>query len=75
MAIKEVTEDLDGEYQFNTGVSELMKLSNALADTKALPVYAEGIKTLILLLAPFAPTSQNCGIQSVTRFSPHAKLA
>ena len=56
-AIKEVTEDLEGEYQFNTAVSELMKLSNALADAKRKdsPVYAEGIKTLILLLAPFAP--------------------
>jgi leucyl-tRNA synthetase len=29
-AIKKVTEDLEGEYQFNTAVSELMKLSNAL---------------------------------------------
>jgi len=56
-AIKEVTEDLEGEYQFNTAVSELMKLSNALGDAKCKdsPVYAEGIETLILLLAPFAP--------------------
>jgi leucyl-tRNA synthetase len=56
-AIKEVTEDLEGEYQFNTGVSELMKLSNALADAtcKDSLVYAEGISTLILLMAPFAP--------------------
>ncbi|MEQ9368359.1 MAG: leucine--tRNA ligase [Coleofasciculus chthonoplastes F3-SA18-01] len=56
-AIKEVTDDLDGEYQFNTAVSELMKLSNALGDAKCKdsPVYAEGINTLILLLAPFAP--------------------
>jgi len=57
IAIKEVSEDLEGEYQFNTGVSELMKLSNALEDAKCKdsPVYAEGIETLILLLAPFAP--------------------
>ena len=56
-AIKSVTEDLEGEYQFNTGVSELMKLSNALtdADCKESAVYVEGIETLILLLAPFAP--------------------
>lgn len=56
-AIKEITEDLDGEYQFNTAVSELMKLSNALADAecKNSPVYVEGIKTLIILLTPFAP--------------------
>lgn len=56
-AIKEVTDDLEGEYQFNTAVSELMKLSNAIADSacKDSPVYTEGINTLILLLAPFAP--------------------
>ncbi|NER29571.1 MAG: leucine--tRNA ligase, partial [Symploca sp. SIO1C4] len=56
-AIKEVSEDLEGEYQFNTAVSELMKLSNALADAscKDSPVYAEGIETLIKMLAPFAP--------------------
>lgn len=56
-AIKSVTEDLEGEYQFNTGVSELMKLSNALTDApcKDSSVYTEGIQTLILLLAPFAP--------------------
>ena len=56
-AIKEITEDLTGDYQFNTAVSELMKLSNALKDAKCVtsPVYREGIKTLVLLLAPFAP--------------------
>jgi leucyl-tRNA synthetase len=57
IAIQAITEDLDGEYQFNTAVSELMKLSNALTDTdaKTSPIYAEGITTLLLLLAPFAP--------------------
>ncbi|MCP2730964.1 leucine--tRNA ligase, partial [Limnofasciculus baicalensis] len=56
-AIKEVTEDMDDEYQFNTAVSELMKLSNALTDAlcKDSSVYTEGIQTLIRLLAPFAP--------------------
>ncbi len=56
-AIKEVTEDLEGDYQFNTAISELMKLSNALADaiSKDSPIYAEGIQTLVMLLAPFAP--------------------
>ncbi|MBW4577482.1 MAG: leucine--tRNA ligase [Aphanothece sp. CMT-3BRIN-NPC111] len=56
-AIKEITEDLEGDYQFNTGVSELMKLNNALSDAtcKDSPVYVEGIETLIRLLAPFAP--------------------
>ncbi|NEO85033.1 MAG: leucine--tRNA ligase [Spirulina sp. SIO3F2] len=56
-AIKEITEDLDGDYQFNTAVSELMKLNNALTDAKCTnsPVYQEGIETLLKLLAPFAP--------------------
>ena len=56
-AIKDVTEDLEGDYQFNTAVSELMKLSNALTDASCQdsPVYAAGIETLVLLLAPFAP--------------------
>ena len=56
-AIKEITEDLEGEYQFNTAVSELMKLSNALSDSscKQSPVFAEGLQTLVKLLAPFSP--------------------
>jgi leucyl-tRNA synthetase len=57
IAIQAITEDLSGAYQFNTAISELMKLSNALTDAKLpeSPVYAEGIKTLMLLAAPFAP--------------------
>lgn len=56
-AIQAITEDLEGDYQFNTAISELMKLSNALTDCpcQASPVYAEGMTTLITLLAPFAP--------------------
>ncbi len=55
--IKEVSEDVEDEYQFNTAIAELMKLSNVLADAtcKDSPVYAEGIRTLVVLLAPFAP--------------------
>ncbi|MDZ8053293.1 MAG: leucine--tRNA ligase [Aulosira sp. ZfuVER01] len=56
-AIQAVTEDVEDEYQFNTAISELMKLSNALTDAscKDSPIYAEGIQTLVVLLAPFAP--------------------
>jgi leucyl-tRNA synthetase len=56
-AIQAVTEDVEDEYQFNTAISELMKLSNALTDAsdKNSPIYAEGIQTLVVLLAPFAP--------------------
>ena len=56
-AIKEITEDLDGDYQFNTAITELMILNNAMndADCKNSPIYAESIITLILLLSPFSP--------------------
>ncbi|MEL6488487.1 MAG: leucine--tRNA ligase [Cyanobacteria bacterium J06621_3] len=56
-AIKEITEDIEGNYQFNTAVSELMKLSNAINDTKdkTTPAFAESICTLVKLIAPFAP--------------------
>ncbi len=57
-AITAVSEDLEGELQFNTAVSELMKLSNAmgehLADASD-PVACEALQTLLVLLAPFAP--------------------
>ncbi|MBW4571290.1 MAG: leucine--tRNA ligase [Tolypothrix carrinoi HA7290-LM1] len=84
-AIKEVTEDLQGDYQFNTAISELMKLSNALADAscKDSPIYAEGIQTLVMLLAPFAPhiteelwsllgNSDSVHTQSWLKFDPAA---
>ena len=61
-AIHEISDDLAEDYQLNTAVSELMKLSNALGDARkaagaivADPVYQEGIETLVKLLAPFAP--------------------
>jgi leucyl-tRNA synthetase len=56
-AIQQITEDLADDYQFNTAVSELMKLSNALTDApcKDSAIYTEGVQTLLKLLAPFAP--------------------
>lgn len=87
-AIKEVTEDLEGDYQFNTAISELMKLSNALADAncKDSVIYAEGIQTLVMLLSPFAPhitdelwhllgNSDSVHIQSWQKFDPAALVA
>ena len=52
MQLAQVTDDLEGDYQFNTAISELMKLSNALTDApcKTSPVYAEGVETLLKLL-------------------------
>ena len=57
-AIAEISEDLDGEYQFNTAISELMKLSNVMAEhleAASAPVAKEALHTLLVLLAPFAP--------------------
>ncbi len=86
-AIKEITEDLEGDYQFNTAISELMKLSNAITDAtcKDSLVYAEGIKALILLLAPFAPhiteelwqqlgNTKSVHIQNWLKFEPAALI-
>jgi len=44
--------------QFNTAVSELMKLSNAMGgqlDAVSAAVAQEAVRSLLLLLAPFAP--------------------
>lgn len=57
-AIAAISEDLDGDYQFNTAVSELMKLSNAMAshlEGSRPPVACEALRVLLTLLAPFAP--------------------
>ena len=58
-AIEAVSDDLQGdELQFNTAVSELMKLSNAMGgqlDAVCSPVAQEAVRSLLLLLAPFAP--------------------
>ena len=57
-AIAAISDDLDGDYQFNTAVSELMKLSNAMGDhleEAGDRVAAESLANLLILLAPFAP--------------------
>jgi leucyl-tRNA synthetase len=57
-AIREVTDDLLGPLQFNTAVSELMKLANAMGihlEAAAAPVAREALRSLLVLLAPFAP--------------------
>ncbi len=58
-AIKKVTEDIEGGYKFNTAISAIMVLVNAIDK------YSQGgenagllnkaIETVILLLAPFTP--------------------
>lgn len=56
-AIRAIEEDLDGAYQFNTAVSELMKLANGLGDMDKASdgVQIEAMDVLLRLLAPFAP--------------------
>jgi leucyl-tRNA synthetase len=57
-AIAAVSDDLEGELQFNTAVAELMKLSNAMGEHLAQasePVAREALRSLLVLLAPFAP--------------------
>jgi leucyl-tRNA synthetase len=52
-AIKKVTEDLSQEH-FNTAVAAMMELSNTLQHARGTS-RNDGVATLILLLAPFAP--------------------
>lgn len=61
--VKRVTESFES-YQFNTPVAALMELSNALGDYKVEPNEAtakelfavyEALRSLILMLAPYAP--------------------
>ncbi|MEX0588474.1 MAG: class I tRNA ligase family protein, partial [Cyanobium sp.] len=57
-AIGAISEDLDGDYQFNTAISELMKLSNVMGEhleSSSTAVACEALRTLLILLAPFAP--------------------
>ena len=55
--IKKVDEDIERGFQFNTAISALMELLNALSDYPALgdSVSKDAFRTLVLLLFPFAP--------------------
>jgi leucyl-tRNA synthetase len=50
--IKKVTEDIES-FKFNTAISQLMILVNALSDAKTID--RETLQTLSILIAPFAP--------------------
>jgi leucyl-tRNA synthetase len=57
-AITAVSDDLDGDIQLNTAVAELMKLSNGIGshiEAVREAVAVEALRSLLLLLAPFAP--------------------
>ncbi len=51
--IRKVTGDLES-YAFNTAISAMMELSNALAKARG-PSRDAGVDALVVLLAPFAP--------------------
>ena len=51
--VKKVTDDLDG-YRFNTAIAALMKLEHRLSNAAG-PTREEGVRAMLLLLAPFAP--------------------
>jgi leucyl-tRNA synthetase len=60
--VKSLTDEFTGRRHLNTCVSSLMKLLNALEkfaasrpDPSTSPAFGEGLRSLLLLLAPFAP--------------------
>jgi leucyl-tRNA synthetase len=62
-SIAKITHDLEGAFQFNTAIAQIMELMNALDDIKVdassseqcRAVYREAIETLVILISPFAP--------------------
>jgi len=61
--IRKVTEDIEQRFHFNTAISAVMELVNALYqfprpssdDARALSLVGEAIRTVIVLLNPFVP--------------------
>lgn len=61
--ISAVTEDMEGDFHFNTAIAQIMELINAIDDCGVEPdseealkaVYRDAIEVLVLLLSPFAP--------------------
>lgn len=58
--IKDVTEDLEGAFQFNTAISRIMELVNQIyksinEGTLRKEIFKEAVETVFLLLSPFTP--------------------
>lgn len=56
--VKKVTEDVSARYQFNTAISAIMELVNAVQsypDTADRGTLANAVENIVLLLAPFTP--------------------
>ena len=58
-AIKKVTEDAGGRFNFNTAIASIMELVNEMYKYKNgdinLPLFNKAIETLLTLLVPFSP--------------------
>ncbi len=62
-SIAKITHDLEGAFQFNTAIAQIMELMNAVEAVKidagsseqCRAVYRETIETLVILISPFAP--------------------
>ena len=62
-SISKITHDLEGAFQFNTAIAQIMELMNAMDDLKVeesdsdqrKAVYRETVESLIVLISPFAP--------------------
>ena len=58
-AIKRVTEDAGGRFNFNTAIASIMELVNEMYKYKNgdinLPLFNKAIETLLTLLDPFSP--------------------
>ncbi|CEJ00961.1 hypothetical protein G6F70_002253 [Rhizopus microsporus] len=62
--IMQVTENMTRTYSFNTVISDLIKLSNAISSSTApadSPVYYHAVQSLVKMMAPMAPAmSEEC---------------
>ncbi|MFA5007661.1 MAG: leucine--tRNA ligase [Candidatus Omnitrophota bacterium] len=59
-SIKEVTEDLEGDFQFNTAISRIMELVNQTYKsineaTLRKEIFKQAVDTIFILLSPFTP--------------------
>jgi leucyl-tRNA synthetase len=56
--IRKITDDFETRWHFNTSIAAIMELVNELYSAESdlsLPVLRDALRTLVLLLAPFAP--------------------
>jgi leucyl-tRNA synthetase len=59
-SIKEVTEDLEGDFQFNTAISRIMELVNQTyksinEGSLRKEIFKQAVDTIFILLSPFTP--------------------